>query len=74
MYLADSVIFIQRMKKKSKGGQQQDAASQEDRWMSQIIVADSLLLQSVLTFSNQDMPSYIKGSCVRLQSCWIVII
>lgn len=48
-----------------KGSQTQSAAdspSQEDRWMSQIIVADSLLYQAVLTFINQDIPSYMKGS------------
>lgn len=52
---------LQRMKKKAKGGQQETAANQEDRWMSQIIVADTLLCQAVLTFMGQDIPSYMKG-------------
>ena len=62
-FSAFSYVTFQRLKKKMKGGQQPalDAATQEDRWTSQIIVADTLLYQAVLTFINQDIPSYMKG-------------
>lgn len=39
-----------------------DMMTQEDKWTSQIIVADVLLYQAVLTFINQDIPSYVKGT------------
>ena len=63
LFSAFSYVTFQRLKKKMKGGQQPalDAATQEDRWTSQIIVADTLLYQAVLTFINQDIPSYMKG-------------
>ena len=63
IFSAFSDVTFQRLKKKMKGGQQPalDAATQEDRWTSQIIVADTLLYQAVLTFINQDIPSYMKG-------------
>ena len=33
----------------------------EDRIQRQVIVADSILYQGILVFTNQDIPSYIKG-------------
>lgn len=39
----------------------QEGLTVEDRIQRQVIVADSLLYQSILTFTNQDIPSYIKG-------------
>lgn len=58
VYLVD-----QRLKKKMKSssGAAGDMMTQEDKWTSQIIVADVLFYQAVLTFINQDIPSYVKG-------------
>ncbi|GAB1609947.1 tetratricopeptide repeat protein 39C-like [Argonauta hians] len=41
----------------------------EDRMQRQIIIADSLLYQAVLTFTHQDIPSYIKGGWL-LRKAW----
>ena len=33
----------------------------EDRLQRQIIVADTIMYQAILTFINQDLASYVKG-------------
>lgn len=40
---------------------QENGMSTEEKIQRQVIVADSLLYQAILTFTNQDIPSYIKG-------------
>lgn len=47
-----------KSKKKKEGDQ---TISIEDRIQRQVIVADSILYQGILVFTNQDIPSYIKG-------------
>lgn len=47
----------------------QSAWQTEDRLMRQIIIGDCLLYQAVLTFINQDIPSYIKGGWL-LRKAW----
>ncbi|XP_067928051.1 tetratricopeptide repeat protein 39C-like [Watersipora subatra] len=64
----ESLHQMKKQKKKSKGTQS-DTAGQEDRWMCQIIIADSLLFQAVMTFMNQDIPSYMKGGWL-LRKSW----
>lgn len=60
-------LCAQRLKKKMKSGATSaaDMMSQEDKWTSQIIVADVIFYQAVLTFINQDIPSYVKGMCSK---------
>ena len=41
----------------------------EDRLQSQVVLADSILHQAILTFINQDIPSYVKGGWL-LRKAW----
>ncbi|WAR17330.1 TT39C-like protein, partial [Mya arenaria] len=45
------------------------AVSVEERIQRQVIVGDSLLYQSILVFTGQDIPSYIKGGWL-LRKAW----
>ncbi|XP_041360682.1 tetratricopeptide repeat protein 39C-like [Gigantopelta aegis] len=55
--------FIRAFKKRFSKKKQQVGSelSVEDRIQRQVIVADCLLYQAVLVFTNQDIASYIKG-------------
>ncbi|ESO96618.1 hypothetical protein LOTGIDRAFT_143837 [Lottia gigantea] len=63
--------FVKSMKRKLSKKKKQSANSVglEDKLQRQIIVADSLLYQSILTFTNQDIPSYMKGGWY-LRKAW----
>ncbi|KAK3087826.1 hypothetical protein FSP39_011165 [Pinctada imbricata] len=50
-----------RKKFRSKKKKDESQISVEDKIQRQVIVADSLLYQAILVFTNQDIPSYIKG-------------
>ncbi|XP_022308818.2 tetratricopeptide repeat protein 39C-like isoform X2 [Crassostrea virginica] len=54
-----------KSKKKREGGQ----ISIDEKIQRQAIVADSLLYQAILVFTNQDIPSYIKGGWY-LRKAW----
>ncbi|XP_052708904.1 tetratricopeptide repeat protein 39C-like [Crassostrea angulata] len=54
-----------KSKKKREGGQ----ISIDEKIQRQVIVADSLLYQAILVFTNQDIPSYIKGGWY-LRKAW----
>ncbi len=41
----------------------------EDRLQRQVILADSILYQAILTFIGQDIPSYVKGGWL-LRKAW----
>ncbi|PVD31804.1 hypothetical protein C0Q70_07222 [Pomacea canaliculata] len=54
--------FVKSFKRKfSKKKKAENGMSTEEKIQRQVIVADSLLYQAILTFTNQDIPSYIKG-------------
>ncbi|XP_046377021.1 tetratricopeptide repeat protein 39C-like isoform X1 [Haliotis rufescens] len=64
--------FLRSVKKRfSKKKRQQSEAevSVEDRIQRQVIVADSLLYQAILVFTNQDIASYVKGGWY-LRKAW----
>ncbi|KAK6186798.1 hypothetical protein SNE40_006069 [Patella caerulea] len=63
--------FMKNMKKKLSKKKKTNVASisLEDKLQRQIIVADCLLYQSILTFTNQDIPSYVKGGWY-LRKAW----
>ncbi|XP_076457025.1 LOW QUALITY PROTEIN: tetratricopeptide repeat protein 39C-like [Babylonia areolata] len=62
--------FVRSFKRKfSKKKKTADTLSIEDRIQRQVIVADSLLYQAILIFTNQDIPSYIKGGW-HLRKAW----
>lgn len=54
--------FVKSFKRKfTKKKKTSESLSVEDRIQRQVVVADSLLYQAILVFTNQDIPSYIKG-------------
>lgn len=59
----DSGIFksFKRKFKSKKKKEGEVTISIEDKIQRQVIVADSILYQGILVFTNQDIPSYIKG-------------
>ncbi|KAK7091387.1 tetratricopeptide repeat protein 39C-like isoform X2 [Littorina saxatilis] len=62
--------FVKSFKRKfSKKKKPANVISTEDRIQRQVIVADSLLYQAILVFTNQDMSSYIKGGW-HLRRAW----
>ena len=50
---------------------QVDLLKKEEKYQRQIIIADSLLYQAVLTFTNQDWAGYVKGGWI-LRRAWKV--
>ncbi|XP_029650556.1 tetratricopeptide repeat protein 39C [Octopus sinensis] len=66
----ESGVFKTLRRKFSKKKRHQEVQiGSEDRMQRQIIIADSLLYQAVLTFTHQDIPSYIKGGWL-LRKAW----
>lgn len=67
----ESGVFknLKRKFSKKKKSQTEVQMGSEDRMQRQIIIADSLLYQAVLTFTHQDIPSYIKGGWL-LRRAW----
>ncbi|KAL8581309.1 hypothetical protein ACOMHN_034388 [Nucella lapillus] len=62
--------FVKSFKRKfTKKKKTADTLSLEDRVQRQVIVADSLLYQAILIFTNQDIPSYIRGGW-HLRKAW----
>lgn len=62
--------FVKSFKRKfSKKKKPSEVLSTEDRIQRQVIVADSLLYQAILVFTNQDIPSYIRGGW-HLRKAW----
>ncbi|XP_052764413.1 tetratricopeptide repeat protein 39C-like [Mya arenaria] len=62
--------FVKSIRKKlSKKKKDKTAVSVEERIQRQVIVGDSLLYQSILVFTGQDIPSYIKGGWL-LRKAW----
>ncbi|KAK3583206.1 hypothetical protein CHS0354_025726 [Potamilus streckersoni] len=55
--------FVKSIKKKlsKKKKRTEQQISVEDKIQRQVITADSLLYQAILVFTNQDIPSYVKG-------------
>lgn len=62
--------FIKTLKRKlGRKKNEVSKISLEERYQRQIIVADSLLYQAVLTFINQDITSYMKGGWI-MRKAW----
>ncbi|CAL1537584.1 unnamed protein product [Lymnaea stagnalis] len=64
--------FVKSFKKKfskSKKKKSENALNLEERITNQVIVADCLLYQAILVFTNQDIPSYVKGGWL-LRKAW----
>ncbi|KAH9488246.1 Tetratricopeptide repeat protein 39C [Bulinus truncatus] len=62
--------FVKSFKKKfSKKKKSENSCSLEERITNQVIVADCILYQAVLVFTNQDISSYVKGGWL-LRKAW----
>ncbi|XP_012937049.1 tetratricopeptide repeat protein 39C [Aplysia californica] len=59
--------FRKKFSKKKKSSE--EAWMTEERITNQVIVADCVLYQAVLVFTNQDIPSYVKGGWL-LRKAW----
>ncbi|KAK0066384.1 tetratricopeptide repeat protein 39C [Biomphalaria pfeifferi] len=62
--------FVKSFRKKfSKKKKSESSLTLEERITNQVIVADCILYQAVLVFTNQDIPSYVKGGWL-LRKAW----
>ncbi|KAL8570006.1 hypothetical protein ACOMHN_056438 [Nucella lapillus] len=65
-----SAGFVRSVRRKfSKRKKSVEVIKTEDRIQRQVIVADSVLYQAILIFTNQDVRSYIKGGW-HLRKAW----
>ncbi|XP_059139948.1 tetratricopeptide repeat protein 39C-like [Physella acuta] len=61
--------FVKSFRKKFSKKKSENAVITEERITNQIIVADCLLYQAILVFTNQDIPSYVKAGWL-LRKAW----